>query len=348
MWSIERLFNEVNVMLKPLSLIIAIVLLAASASFALAQEVAMGLSADEIATFPAPTVQPLVADETVLRDRFYQRVTQAVDIYDAPNGNVIGTLAAGFNFVTTRSDENGWTQINPNKWVKTEFLRPAAASGFAGVLINEEMPYPVAWVLVDVVPSITPGAEPPEEGDVFRRYTLVNLYSTVEVDGWRWYQVGVNQWIEQKLVAKILPVERPADVDTTRWVSVDLYEQVAIAYEGTTPVFATLVASGLPEWSTNEGLFNIYVHYERTVMSGAEGQPDFYYLEEVPWTMYFDNDIGLHGTYWHDGFGYRHSHGCVNLSITDSKWLFDWLSPEYNAEEMTGAAVYVYSSGEYK
>jgi hypothetical protein len=135
-----------------------------------------------------------------------------------------------------------------------------------------------------------------------------------------------------------------------KWVSVDLYEQVAIAYEGGTPVFATLVASGLADWPTNEGLFHVYVRYPRTLMHGAEGNPDFYYLQEVPWTMYFDGDIGLHGTYWHDGFGYRHSHGCVNLSITDALWLYNWASSEFDftVRGDTGPAVYVYSSGTYR
>jgi lipoprotein-anchoring transpeptidase ErfK/SrfK len=139
-------------------------------------------------------------------------------------------------------------------------------------------------------------------------------------------------------------------VDTNRWVSVDLYEQVMIAYEGTQPVYASLVSSGLNEWPTNEGLFHVYVRYPRTIMSGAEGQPDFYYLEEVPWTMYFDGDIALHGAYWHDGFGYRRSHGCVNLSITDAYWLYQWASSEFDltVPADTGPAVYVYSSGEYR
>ena len=123
-----------------------------------------------------------------------------------------------------------------------------------------------------------------------------------------------------------------------------------IAYEGDTPVYTSLVSSGMRDWPTNEGLFHVYVRYPRTLMSGAEGKPDFYFLEEVPWTMYFDGDIALHGAYWHDGFGYRRSHGCVNLSITDAAWLYDWASTEFDfsvANDL-GPAVYVYSSGEYR
>ena len=130
-------------------------------------------------------------------------------------------------------------------------------------------------------------------------------------------------------------------------MGIDLYEQTLIAYEGERPVFSTLISSGLEEWSTNEGLFHVYLRYERTPMSGAYQQPDFYWLQEVPWTQYFDDDIALHGTYWHDGFGYRHSHGCVNASITDAKWLYEWAADQWDYEEGQGMAVYVYSSGQY-
>ncbi|GAB4518884.1 MAG: hypothetical protein OHK0046_27100 [Anaerolineae bacterium] len=317
-----------------------------------AQEDAVGLTEDVIMENPKPNVVQLRVAEDLINDRVYRRVNGAVDIFDAPNGNYKSTLDAGFNFVTVRQFVDGWAEISEGNWVRAEALtEDVSKSPFAGVLLPEEgLVYPMAWILVNVYPSLVPGGDPSEENELLLRYTKVNIFDSVDLEGWRWYQVGVNQWVHQTLVSKVLPIERPEDVDTERWVSVDLYEQVAIAYEGETPVFATLVSSGLPEWSTNEGLFNIYVRYERTIMSGANGQPDFYYLEEVPWTMYFDNDIALHGAYWHDGFGYRRSHGCVNMSITDANWLYGWTSAEFDFEQPDdlGAAVYVYSSDTYR
>jgi lipoprotein-anchoring transpeptidase ErfK/SrfK len=86
-------------------------------------------------------------------------------------------------------------------------------------------------------------------------------------------------------------------------------------------------------------------------MSGGTPGDDFYFLEEVPLTMFFDDGRALHGAYWHDGFGYRHSHGCVNLSITDAHWLYQWVGNEMgsmsSADKEDGPAVYVFSSGEY-
>lgn len=311
-----------------------------------------GLPEADILAYPEPNVQQLYPDETALYDRVYQRVATAIDVYDAPNGNIVRSLAAGFNYVTTQGTDGGeWTLINNNEWVRSEALAQAMPSRFAGVTLPAEpLPHTFGWILWNTVPSRTPGAEPTDGDLALLRYTLINLYSFVEIEGWRWYQVGVNQWVHQTYIGKYIPVERPAEVDTERWISVDLYEQVVIAYENDTPIFVTLASSGLAEWATNEGLFHVYVRYPRTIMSGAQGQEDFYFLEEVPWTMYFDNDIGLHGTYWHDGFGYRHSHGCVNLSITDSQWLYNWASTEIDltVPNDTGSAVYVYSSGEYR
>ncbi|MEP7292659.1 MAG: L,D-transpeptidase [Chloroflexota bacterium] len=311
---------------------------------------AAGLSTAEILAYLEPNVTQLYPDDQLLYDRVYEKVLEAVEVFDAPGGAVVDTLDAGFNYITVKNSADAWTQIDENRWVLSVKLRQVLPSTYAGILLPSDLPYPVAWVLDNVVPSATPGTEPIDGTLALLRYTTLNLYATVVVDGWEWYQVGVGQWVEQRKVARVLPVERSAEIDTEKWVSVDLYEQVAIAYEGSTPVFATLVASGLGDWPTNEGLFHVYVRYPRTVMSGANGNPDFYYLQEVPWTMYFDHDIGLHGTYWHDGFGYRHSHGCVNLSITDAHWLYNWASSEIDlsVSNDTGAAVYVYSSGAYR
>ena len=49
-----------------------------------------------------------------------------------------------------------------------------------------------------------------------------------------------------------------------------------------------------------------------------------YDLPDVPWTMYFYQDYGIHGTYWHHNFGHPMSHGCVNMQTDDAKWLYDW------------------------
>lgn len=309
-----------------------------------------GLTAGEFPENLRPQMQLVAAPRELLGDRMYQRLAGPAEIYDTPGGNVVRALDAGFTFVTTQGSEGEYTQINPTEWVLSSYLTPIWPSSFSGVLLDEPLEYPVAWILRNTVPSLAAGLDAPEDGTPLMRYERVSIFATATVDGWEWYQIGPNQWIEQTMVAKILPVERTPEIDTERWISIDLYEQVIIAYEGDTPVFASLVSSGLADWPTNEGIFHIYLRNPRAPMSGANAQPDFYDLEEVPWTMYFDGDIAVHGAYWHDGFGYRHSHGCVNMSIADAFWLYQWASPEFDftVSKDTGSAVFVYSSGIYR
>lgn len=333
--------------------IVLLALMSLFATAALAQQESIGVSSDVIEAYPEPNVTPLVVNDNLIYDRVYRKIEGPLQFFDAPGGNLTNDFGPGFNYATLSGamTQGDWTQIGADRWVQTSGLsEDVAISRFAGVeLPTDGLPYTMAWTLRHLRPSETPGGDPSENNPFLYRYSRLNIYTTVEVDGFNWYQVGENQWVHQFNVAKILPAARPEGIETDKWVSIDLYEQVLIAYEGDTPVFATLVSSGLPQWSTNEGVFNVYLRYQRTLMSGAYGQPDFYYIEEVPWTMYFDNDIALHGTFWHDGFGYRQSHGCVNMSITDAHWVYQWSNDVRNltAETPIDLGVYVYSSGEY-
>jgi hypothetical protein len=74
------------------------------------------------------------------------------------------------------------------------------------------------------------------------------------------------------------------------------------------------------------------------MVGGSAATGGYYYLEEVPWTLYFYSGYALHGAYWHDAFGRPRSHGCVNLSLFDSWWIFKWSE----AGGKNSPAVYVY------
>jgi hypothetical protein len=317
----------------------------------LAQE-SVGVSAEVIAAYPEPNVSALNPDDSLLYDRIYRRVNGSLAVYNGAGGTLVEDLGVGFTYVTLNGGTQGdWAQIGENRWLSAASLsEDVLISRFAGVRLPEEgLPYTMAWTLRHLRASEVAGTDESDNNPFMYRYTRVSLYAETVIDGAVWYQIGVDQWVQQYDVARILPIERPEATNTDKWVSVDLYEQVLIAYEGEIPVFATLVSSGLADWPTNEGDFNVYLRRERTTMSGADGLPDFYLLEEVPWTMFFDNDIALHGTYWHDGFGYRHSHGCVNMSITDANWIFNWSADvrDFTVEDSPDLSVHVYSSGQY-
>jgi lipoprotein-anchoring transpeptidase ErfK/SrfK len=106
---------------------------------------------------------------------------------------------------------------------------------------------------------------------------------------------------------------------TGKKILVVLSEQKVYAFEDGRLLQEFLVSTGLPQTPTVVGKFQIYIKLETTRMTGEN-----YDLPNVPWTMYFYQDYGLHGTYWHNNFGHPMSHGCVNLRTVDAKWLYDW------------------------
>jgi hypothetical protein len=313
-----------------------------------------GIPESIIESYAEPDFETLFVDHDLLHDRSYYQIDGAMAVYDAPNGNVVRTLDAGFNFMTVINRVDGWVEINPGEWVPSSQAKNtnSVVSEFTGVFLPEEsLEYDIAWTLINVYPSKFPGGNPVESNGLTPRYTRVTLFSKATIDGWDWYQIGVNKWVQQTQIAKVVPIERPEGVETERWIGVDLYEQVLIAYEAQRPVFATLVSSGLPRWPTVEGTFNIYWRRLREDMTWGAPGDDFYYLEEVPWTMFFDEGRALHGAFWHNGLGYRRSHGCVNMSITDAHWLYNWVAEvmgkRTSADVEVGPAVHVYSSGIY-
>lgn len=118
-------------------------------------------------------------------------------------------------------------------------------------------------------------------------------------------------------------ITNPAGLSGEKWIDVNLTTQRLTAYVGQTAVFSTLVSTGIWKYPTVTGTYRIYVKYRSANMSGGSGA-DYYYLPNVPHVMYFYRGYGFHGTYWHNNFGRPMSHGCVNLSLTDARWLFGW------------------------
>ncbi len=116
---------------------------------------------------------------------------------------------------------------------------------------------------------------------------------------------------------------RPPEIpEGAKWVHVDPSQQTLVAYEGDHPVFATLVSTGVAGKRTHMGLHRLWLKTVHDLMHGVD-----YYVEEVPYTLYFARGQALHGAFWHDRFGRAVTHGCVNLSMADAEWLFVWAPP---------------------
>ncbi len=133
-------------------------------------------------------------------------------------------------------------------------------------------------------------------------------------------------YVGQRLVvrgskgAATQPATRPA-ASSGRWIDINLSTQRLTAYQGSTPVFSTLVSTGVAGRRTPVGRFAIRTKIRAQTMSGPG-----YYLPNVPYVMYFAGANAIHGTYWHNNFGRPMSHGCVNLPTSAAAWVYNWAS----------------------
>lgn len=125
------------------------------------------------------------------------------------------------------------------------------------------------------------------------------------------------------------------DTSSNKRIEVDLTNQRLYAYEGSTKVYDFLISSGL--WGkTPTGVFTIWTKLRYVKMEGGNRVlGTYYYLPNVPFTMFFANNevpayrgFGLHGTYWHSNFGHPMSHGCINMKTEEAEKIYYWIHPE--------------------
>ncbi len=293
-----------------------------------------GLSAAQLPdVIPGLPVVPLAKPNPVVDFKYARVTTKDAAVFASPDDGVANqatrTIGKGLIYVNlvqaVQASGQDFYQIHTGEYIHAEDVKEVKPTDFQGILFSQQPQYPIAWMVSNVRPSPLPGVPAPTSGQHLWRKTVVQIFATQHVGQYDWYLVGPNQWVEQQAVARLNLNPPPAGV-TGRWIQVDLFEQTVTAYEDNKLVYASLISSGLDEWPTRPGLFHIYAKLVADRMRGtyrADGS-DYYYLEAVPWVMYFDGSRALHGEYWHDALGFKRSHGCVNLAPLDARWLFDW------------------------
>lgn len=104
---------------------------------------------------------------------------------------------------------------------------------------------------------------------------------------------------------------------------VDLATQSLHLFQNGEETLTTWVSTGYLQGFTRVGEHRVWLKVRVQTMKGGEGI-NAYRLPLIRWTVYFDWDRGTHSTYWHYGFGtWGRSHGCVNMTLYDSKVVFD-------------------------
>ncbi len=228
-----------------------------------------------------------------------------------------------------------------------DHLEPVEPSQFSGVVLGNALQLPVAFVRARnaYLYSGQPSAGLKVERRVEYREAFGLTGEEQRIGARRFLQVHGGQWLidtPELLVARG-PTRMPHWADAgAPWIDVSLQRQTLVAYEGSRPVYATLVSTGLEVMtpppdpsaagaevqtrSTIRGDFRVHTKFVTATMD-SDVPGDEYDLRDVPYVQYFEGNYALHAAFWHDDFGKPRSHGCINLSPLDARWLFEWTEP---------------------
>jgi hypothetical protein len=138
-------------------------------------------------------------------------------------------------------------------------------------------------------------------------------------------RVGSRYWVRcDRIALATKPPPPPVQITgNLNWLDLDTKSRILYARKGAAVTRVMLVSLSR---KTPKGLFRIREkHVDMDLVQRWGDDP--YFLQGVPFVVFFHKNIAIHAAYWHNGFGVHHSHGCVNLSVPDARFVFNFVKP---------------------
>ena len=274
--------------------------------------------------------RPTVAEDYVLVGA---NGAMAFDVPPASPTSAAGVrLGKGFGFLPTGETRNvagrRYLRIHDGRWLLDGEISHVRPSRFAGARLAAGEALGFGWVVARA--ATVYAAADARSAAVITRPRLTRLALTGPCrKGFCPLVVG---WVRAQDLSVPTVAARPAAVGPREtWIDVDLFTQTLVAYQGDQPRFATLVSTGIggpgSPLATPTGVFRIRSKHEIVRMDNLEHTGVEPYAYDVPLAQYFSDGKALHAALWHDQFGHPRSHGCINLSPEDARWLFGFTAP---------------------
>jgi lipoprotein-anchoring transpeptidase ErfK/SrfK len=284
-------------------------------------------------------------------------LNESVFVFDVPsyNGNKVNIYwrdtILPITAVTIGKSEDSfnmvWYQVGDQGYVHSGALQPVFT--ITNPVVTQ---IPRDGALAEVtVPFTDAHWDPGKDEPVAYRFYYATTYWVVDLvednEGNPWYGVRDDKWEYIFYVPaqhlRFIPSNEltPISVDVPpqeKHIEVYIPQQVMIAYEYNQPVFMARVASGAVfsngDYSTPTGRHMTFHKRASRHMARGNLAANGYDLPGVPWNSYITEDgVAFHGTYWHNNFGRPRSHGCINLTIQASKWVYLWTQPAVPPDE---------------
>ena len=157
-------------------------------------------------------------------------------------------------------------------------------------------------------------------------------------NGVTWYQIDMNitklrfperihdEWWVSGDYFKPASFDRiDPDQDSIKEIRINKATQTWYAKEGNKLIKSGKVSTGKPGMDTPSGTYNVTGKFPVKNMEGPiPGYAKDEYLVEVPNALLLRDGYHIHPEYWHSNLGHAVSHGCINVSMSDGEWLYNW------------------------
>lgn len=291
---------------------------------------------------PRAVQQPVVPEGALLPMSYAFVAFDGTRAWDRPEdtlyGDYVEAYGRGFGVVTGRRrdfDGQSWTRLRRGLWVTSDSLRHARGSEFRGVDLSRAESPEQAMELGWIRRRNTAVRARRGGGRTLRRLGRREVVHVVREER-AWAELRQGGWVRLRELHRPRPSDVPDGVGPTNvWIDVQISQQTLVVYRGERPLYATVVSTGRDTASTRTpiGDHRIWVKLAYSDMDNLARTDlrENYAINRVPWVQYFAGSNGLHAAFWHDDFGRQRSHGCVNLSPTDARIVFDLSEPQLPA-----------------
>ena len=253
-------------------------------------------------------------------------------------------MVAGFYVAvdkTFRWNNRSWYKTTRGLVTPSDRFWQTSGSKFKGVELGTDWKLPMGFVFGANKSISTYTID--DDGKAIKPAKTYDHFAAIQLTGKEQDFRGVNyaetsdgSWVKRSQIRQTSPGALPVDLKPNeRWIDVNLTTQTLVAFEGERPVYATLISSGREskikdkDHRTPTGEWRVREKHITTTMDGdgtAAGDLP-YSIEDVPYVMYYFRSYATHAAFWHANYGSQMSHGCVNLSPLDAKYVFFFADP---------------------
>ncbi len=218
-------------------------------------------------------------------------------------------------------------------FVRAGDLEAAQGSSFSGASLTKELSLPLAFVVRRGVRAWAMDGAAAVKKDRLKfhdRLELSGRYRTIQ--GQRFWATKDERWVRHRDVTVLRKRHEFPEFahGEQKWIDVSIITGSAIAYQGQSPKYATLVSVGRDRLgdpkttaSTERGTFRVT---RKEITRRINDSPDSP-LHDAPWALALENGSWLHATPRHNRFGIEHTDGNIELSPQDGHFLWHWSSP---------------------